>query len=347
MKIETLGSPELTLMQVGRRPQIRKEGERELIRVNSRTGTPYLEAAPGITVNSMLRQEEWEVFDAAVTEAARYPLRAVNDLRARGLTVALGGLGTLRSSWSTSSEMTAALISMSGQGGGQRDLPDMIHAGAPVPVVSKDFAIDIRSLEASRRMGDGLDVTAATEATRVVAEGLESLLVSGAGTKLNGSALYGYLTHPNRNTDTAANYGGGDWGTLSNVLPTVAGMVNAANLDYHYGPFQLYVSQTQYNQAAQSYYSDGSGQTALDRIAKLPNITGVTMLPVSTLADGVVLLVQMGREVVEWAEALDIQVREWASGDGMTSNFRVLAVATPRIKARYDGKSGIVHATGA
>lgn len=342
-----LSSAELLAKMIGRRPQTKVENGRGLIRVNEATGTPYLQAPQGVTINSMLREDEWAEVDRAVIEAARYPLRAVQDLRSRGLTVRLGGLGTLMSHWYTRSEMTAASVSMSGQGGGLRDLPDMDQNGVPVPVVWKDFSIDVRTLEASRRMGDGLDVTAALEATRVVAETLESMVVNGASVKLNGVALYGYTTHPDRNTDTAANYGGGDWGTIANVLPTVAGMINAANGDNHYGPFQLYVSQTQYNQAALSYYTDGSGQTALDRISKLPAIAGVSLLPASTLADGVVLLVQMTRETVEWAEALDIQVREWTSGDGMASHYKVLAVAAPRVKSRYDGKSGIVHATGA
>lgn len=317
------------------------------LQVNKRTGQVQIQTKRGMTVNSLLMRDEWVEVDSAVLAAARYPLRAVADLRSRGLVRRLGGIGSVVSRWYTSSEVTAANINMSGRGGGNQDLPDLIEKGVPVPVFFKDFELDTRMLEASRRMGDGIDMTVVTEATRVVAEALESTLVNGSSVQLNGLPLYGYTTHPNRNTDTAGNYGGGDWGTATNVLPTVAGMVSAANGDNHYGPFMLYVSQTQYNQAALVYYTDGSGETPLERILKLPMIAGVNMLPAATLADGALLLVQMDGEVVRWAETLDIQVREWASPDGMADMMKVLAIAAPEVKARQDGKSGIVHATGA
>ena len=316
------------------------------LRVNKQTGVVTIQSKRGYMVNSLLMRDEWVEVDRTVLEAARYPLRAVADLRSRGLTRRLGGIGSVVSRWYTSSEVTAAAINMTGRGGAERDLPDLIEQGVPVPVIFKDFEIDARALEASRRMGDGLDMTVVAEATRVVAEAQENLLINGASVRLNGLPLYGYRNHPNRNTDTATNYGGGDWGTITNILPTVAGMISAANGDLHYGPFVLYVSQTQYNQASLVHYTDGSGETPLDRIKKMPMIADVVMLPANTLPDGELLLVQMSSEVVRWAEVFDIQVREWASPDGMSDMMKVLAIATPEVKARQDGKSGIVHATG-
>lgn len=317
------------------------------LRVNKRTGEVQVKTKRGFWVNSLLMRDEWAEVDRAVIEAARYPLRVVADLRSRGLTKRLGGIGSVVSRWYTSSEITGANVNMTGRGGGERDLPELIENGAPVPVIFKDFEIDARALEASRRMGDGLDTTVVTEATRVVAEGMENLAVNGSPVRLNGQPLYGFRNHPNRNTDTASNFGGGDWTTIANIIPTVAGMVNAANTDHHYGPFTLYVSQVQYNEASLAYYTDGSGESPLQRILKMPMIAAVNMLPEVSLPAGELLLVEMAREVALWAEAVDIQVREWASPDGMADLMKVLAIATPEIKARQDGKSGIVHATGA
>jgi hypothetical protein len=192
-----------------------------------------------------------------------------------------------------------------------------------------------------------LDVTAAVEASRVVAEGMESLLMNGSTIVINGAIAYGYLNHPDRNTDTASNYGGGDWTTITNIVPTVAGMINAAALDNHFGPFMLYASTVQYNEATLNYYTDGSGETPADRLKRLPQLAGFKMLPPASLAAGSLLLVQMDRAVAEWAEIMGIQTREWSSGDGMQTMFKVMAVGAPRIKSRYDGKSGLVHATGA
>lgn len=323
--------------------QVVANSYRPLVSKNPSNDAAKLRIARDMVVNSMLRRSEWAQIDGAVHAEAAYPLRAVNDLVSRGLVQRLGGIGTMVAQWYVDSAMTGAAVNMSGTGG-QRDMVDRKQAGAPVPIVFKDFNIDARALEASRMLGDGLDVTAAAAAGRVVAEGLESLLIHGSNTQLNGQPLYGYTTHPNRNTDTAGNYGGGDWGTVANVLGTITGMVAAANADNHFGPFMVYAATTQYNQAALTFFSN-SDDTPLMRALRLPQIEGFEMLP--TLTDGHILLVQMSRNVVEWAEALSLQVREWVSGDGMSASFKVIAVAAPKVKATYDGKSGIVHATGA
>ena len=109
----------------------------------------------------------------------------------------------------------------------------------------------------------------------------------------------------------------------------------------------MYVSQTQYNQAALSYFTDGSGDTGLSRIAELAMIAGVSSLPATTLADGEILLLQMTPEYMELAEAIGMQVREWSTADGTESIFKVMVIGTPKIKARYGNQTGIVHATGA
>lgn len=320
------------------------------LRVNKQSGLVQINTARGLTVNSLLRKQEWEELDAAVIEAARFPLRAVEDVRSRGLIQPLGGIGTTVSQWNISSEMTKADLNMSGRAVGEMDRVDFQLAGVPVPIAHKSFVIGQRELEASRRMGDGLDITNATEATRVVAEKLEDMLFNGADVVMNGAQIYGYRTHPQRATDTASNYGGGAWDDattdLEDVVPTVAGMISAANNNRHYGPFILYLSTDQYNFAALNYFDDGSDTTPLDRIQRLPQVAAVQQIDADMLPNGEALLVQMSRSVVDWAEAMMIRLVEWTSGDGLTGNFKVMAVAAPRVKARYDGKSGVVHATG-
>lgn len=322
-------------------PDIKVNGRGQFVRANQA-------GEPALVVNSLLTEDEWAEVESQVLAAARYPLRVVNDFRARGLVSRLGGVGSLEARWYTSSEITAATVNMTGRGRAERDLPEMLQSGVPVPVIFKEFAIDWRTLEASRRLGDGLDMTGLVEATRVVAEGYEGIVAGGnTAVTLNGRPIYGLRTHPNRATDTAGNYGGGDWGTIANIVPTIAGMVNAANGQYNYGPFQVYVSQTQYNQAALSYFTDGSGMTALQRVEGLAMIAGVSSLPATTLADGEILLLQMTPEYMELAEAIGMQVREWSTADGTESIFKVMVIGTPKIKARYGNQTGIVHATGA
>ena len=324
---------------VGSRPLV-EGGE---IKANSKR-TPQIVTARGLVLNSMLQEKEWVVVDRAVMQAAVPPLIAVNELRSRGLVVQMGSIGAMTREWYMQSEMSAAEVSMTGQSR-SLDQVDLKLTGAPIPVIFKDFIVDARTLAASRLMGTPLDTTNASAAARVVAEKMEDLLLNGADVTLAGRALYGLRTHPNRNTDTAGNYTGGDWGTIDNIHKTVSGMIQAAVNDDRYGPYMLFAAKTQYQQAAHVYYTDGSGQTPADRIRAMPEIAGFKMLP--RLTDGDLLLVEMSPEVVEWNETLDIQTREWVSGDGMTTNFKVIAIGGPAIKADYANKSGIVHATGA
>lgn len=318
------------------------------IAYNERTGEVQIRNPRGYVVNSLLRKDEWEELDRQVIQSALYPLRAVGDLRSRGLVQRLGGLGVLTSEWNVVSEMTAANVNMTGQSAGDGDRQDYNLAGVPIPVIYKEFSIGTRQLDAARRMNTQIDLTHAAAAARVVAEKMESMLIDGGGFTFNGNAIYGYTNHASRNTDTATNYGGGDWGTITNVVPTVAGMISAAQGDNMYGPYVIYAYTTQFNQAALNYFTDGSGQTAADRVRALDGVEGFYNLP--TLAAGEVVLVQMTREVVDWAEIPEmapVRVIEWASPDGMSNQFKVMAVAAPRIKADYAGRSGIVHATSA
>jgi uncharacterized linocin/CFP29 family protein len=300
-----------------------------------------------MVVNSLLTADEWVEIENQVLQAARYPLKVVEEFRRRGQVRPLGSVGSLEARWYVSSDITPASVNMTGRGRAERDVPEVRPASVPVPVIFKDFAIDWRTLEASRRMGDGLDMTTLVEAVRVVAEGYEGIVVGGStAVTLNGTPIYGLRTHPNRNTDTAGNYGGGDWGTLNNIVPTIAGMINAANGQYNYGPYCVYISQTQYNQAATSFYTDGSG-SALNRIKTLDMVEKVDSLPAAVLPDGEILLLQMTGEYMDIAEAMSIQVREWTTGDGLESQFKVMAIGTPEIKARFGSQTGVVHATGA
>jgi uncharacterized linocin/CFP29 family protein len=338
--------PGTPLTYLGSRPISRRTQSGGIqVNVDPRTGLLRINTERGLVVNSQLRRDEWQRLDAAIQQAALTRLNAVADLKAMGLTEPIGSFGTLTSQWSQESEMTTANVNMTGQSAGNQDRLDYKIAGRPIPVIFKDFTIPTRQLEASRLMNNPLDTSHARTAARVVAEQLEGMLVNGySGVVFDSNTIYGYTTEANRNTDTATNYCGGDWGTLSNVVATVSGMVGAAIADRHYGPYILYVAPTQHNQAATQFYSDGSGDSGITRTLKIDSIQAIK--PCDTLADGVAVLVQMDKDTVDWAEHMDVSVVEWMSGDGMVGHFKVMAVATPRVKSDYNARSGIVHATG-
>lgn len=329
-------SPADVLREYGSRP----------VRVNRQTGLVQVYNQRGMLVNSLLTKDEWESMERKVFQAAALRTNVLNLLRANGL-VMQEDLGTIVSQWNTASEMTAANESINGQSAGERDRVDFKLVGVTVPIIFKEFQIGTRQLRSSRLMSNPIDTIHATQAARVVAEKIESIIIDGATSKLNSAAItYGLTNHPNRKTDTATNYGGGDWGTIGNAVKTVAGMIAALSnsTNRYHGPFQLLVAPTQYNQAANTYYTDGSGQTDLDRILNLTQIAGVQ--PNDTLADGEAVLFQPTEDVIDYSEQMAISVVEWMSPDGMASNFKVVAAGAPRIKADYGSRSGVCHATG-
>lgn len=294
-----------------------------------------------LRTNALLRHEEWLEIDRTVVDVARQRLNGIADLRQFGLVQQLGGLGTILSGYTQMGDMSSANVDMSGVTPGEEDRVDLDEVSVPVPIIHKDFRLNIRHLEASRRLGDALDTTQSQVATRKVVEMLESLLFNGSSLKVNANAIYGYTTHPSRNTGSAA----GDFGTISNIWTTVNTMVQALEGDYYFGPYGLYVAGTQYGEM-RAVYTDGSGQSAMQRVLDtIPQIQFVK--PSDTLTAGSLVLVQLTRDVVDLAVAQDIVPVEWDSLGGMLMHFKVMGAMVPRVKADADGKCGVAHYTGA
>lgn len=320
--------------------------------VNAKMGPkafPKIMTPRGMMVNSLLRREEWDRLDSRIMQAVLQPLNLTRVLIQRGLTTTLGSIGVLQASYTRVGEMTAATASLRGHASTEKDLVDSDIKAIPVPIIAKEFEMDIRMLESSRMMGNALDVTNGAAAGRVVAEKVEDMVINGdTSVNLNGQTIYGLTNHPDRNTDTAANYGGGDWGTISNVTPTIAGAIGALQADGFYGPYGIFAHTVQYNQASLAFFTDGTVSTPRSRTMLMPQIEFFE--PSAQLDAGEVIVLHLSEEVIEIAYVdayWPITNLEWTSGDGMQLMFKVMTVATPLVKSSYGAKSGIVHITSA
>jgi uncharacterized linocin/CFP29 family protein len=336
-------------------PQAAILGGRPIVNAKSPNATPQILTHRGVRVNSLLRRDEWETMDQDIMAAAVQPLNVARILLNQGLSRPITNIGQLMTLYPRGGEMTAANISMRLHASGEKDLIDQDFAGVPIPIIFKEYEMDGRLLASSRLNGQGLDTSNGAAAARVVAEKVEDLILNGdTSVNLNGNTIYGLTTHPNRNTDTAANFGGGDWGTITNPTATIAGMIAAAQQDGFYGPYGIIASNTQYNQAAMSFFNDGSGTTPAQRIKLLGQGSMTQQIlfiePSAQLADGVIVLFQVSREVVE-LRILDaywpVTNIETATDDASLYKYKVMTVMTPVIKAANGGKSGLVVATGA
>ena len=294
-----------------------------------------------LRTNDLLRKDEWQALDTAVIEVQRQRLNGIADLQNRGLTRNLGGLGVLIDQYEQMSDMGGADVDMSGEAEGDEDTLAYNLANVPIPIIHKEYRINKRRLEASRKLGQAIDTTQAEVASRKVRDKSEEILFKGAsGIVVNGNSLYGYTNHPQRVTGgvTAA------WTNESSrdILADVESMLSDADANFFFGPFMLYVP-TSYWSVLRSDYKSYSERTFLERLRQYSEIADVK--PADVLPADNIVMVQMTRDVVDLAIGQSVTNVEWMSKGNMVSHYKVMAAWAPRIKSDYNGNCGVVHYT--
>lgn len=275
--------------------------------------------------NATLRKDEWERLDQRVNEVLRDRLTVVDDLRSRGLVEPVS-LGTIIRRTERLQDFDDAELSYDGDTAPQRDRPDYLADTRPVPVISKDFDINWRQLEASRTHGDALDTTAAETSARKVMDRLQDLITNGASGGPTGSGIPGLTDATNRLTDNSFDQWNGGSGTPIDDVESMLSSLYGRNL---FGPFILYVPKN-YWAFLQGDYNDNKGdRTFLERIEAFADIQ--TVRPLDALADHNLVMIQMTRDVIDLSEAQAVTTVQWEKNPFVT-HFRVLQVAGPHIK---------------
>lgn len=293
-----------------------------------------------LRTNALLRKDEWEALDERVVMISADVLNGIADLQALGLTLNLGGLGVLVSQYETISDMSPANVNMAAEVDDEEDRINFNLVGVPVPIISKPFRIDIRTLSASRMHGGGLDTTHVDTATRKVAEMQEHILFSGSTVVQRNAVIYGYLTHPSRNIVV----GGADWGTPTAIYPNVLAMVAALTGDNMYGPYRLYLHPDQFVQTFA--LTANTSMPILRTIEALPGFGMGSVKQTKEVPAGQGVLVQMSSNVVDLAIGQETAPVEWDDKGGLVSHWKVLSAMVPRVKADASGRSGVAHISG-
>ena len=294
-----------------------------------------------VITNDSLPYDAWKEYDAAIMRAARSRLVIFNDLVAAGLTRTVS-LGTTLAYYQKSSEMTQADISMHGDTDGEMDSLTIDADGTPVPIIHKDWQVDMRSLLASQNSGESLDTTSTERAGRVVAEGIENLIFNGGTTQVGGLTVRGLTTAPNRNTktnlsdwtSTAAGYG-------EAIIADVVDMLKRAYADNYFGPFNLYVPKNFWAAIQRDYSPDKGDNTVMDRIMAFADINAVR--PGDALADNNVVLVQMTSDVIQAVVGSFLVNSQYTMGSPMKYKFMTWAAAAALVKDDANDASGVVH----
>lgn len=324
----------------GLRPWVGADGREYLAQV--RNGKPV--AVPVRNANATLRKDEWQLLDTAVIKAAKERLKAVTDLTGMGLTYNIpNGMGTTVLQTQAQSDIGDAIMSMDGLRQGDRDRPQFNLTNLPLPIIHKDFSFSARQIATSRNSGAALDTSMAELAGRRVAEFAEKLLIGNQSAyKYGGGEIYGYRNFPNRITGSVTSPAASGW-TPSTLVTEVLAMRQQAKIALHYGPYKLYLG-TAWDQYLDEDYSSQKGTNTLrQRLGAIDSILEVSSL--DYLSGFEVILVQMTSDVVREVIGMNITTVQWPSAGGLQTNYKVMAIMVPQLRADYNGNTGIVHAT--
>lgn len=332
-------------MDVGRlRPYIDKQGNPSMF-VYSGSGDPRKKENYVVlpATYATLRRDEWKRLDEVLVPIAESRLRGIQDLVSRGLTYDIGnGMGTTVLEYHDVSDAMEAQLSMDGISRGQNDRPKFTTNYLPLPIIHADYQLNARVLAASRKLGNPLDTTLAERAARRVAEQLENMLFTATTYAYGGGTIYSYLNFPNRNTVTLSTNWDDSAKTPSDIVDDVRSMKQESINAHFYGPWVLYIPTNYETVMDDDYDTSGqSTQTVRERLLKIDGIQSVQVI--DTLPDDNVLLVQMTSDVVRLVRGMGIQNVEWSSEGQMVTNYKVMTIQVPQIRADQEGHCGVTH----
>lgn len=289
-----------------------------------------------------LRKDEWVAFDEALIEAAVVRTRGVSDLINAGLTMQVpNSMGKTVLEYEKISDMDPASVSLDGMVRTENDRVEFGLSALPLPITHKDFFLNLRTLTASRLRGEPLDTTQVRIAGRKIAEMQEQMLFSG-GKTFGGNPIYGYTTHPDRNTISFG--AGGTWSgagkTGEQMLADSLLLISTSETDRMYGPWVIYVSRNMSTRLDGDFKAN-SDKTIRQRLLEVEGINSIRV--VDFLAADNVVMVQMTSDVVVLVQGEPLQTVQWDIEGGFGLNLKAFIIQVPLIRSDIDGKSGIVH----
>jgi len=295
-----------------------------------------------LRTNDTLLADEWRIFDQSIVQAATIQLRGVADLISAGLVRPVANsLGKTLLSYEKMGFMDPATVSMDGVTRTEMDRLEFELASLPLPITHKDWYLNLRTLTASRTRGEPLDTAGSRIAGTVVGQMAEQMLFQG-GKVFVGVPIYGYTTHPNRNTMTFGT--NGNWvqaaKTGTDILNDVLAMISASVTARQYGPWVLYVPRNS-NVGLDADFKANSTLTIRQRLLQIDGLQKIQV--VDQLPANNVVLVQMSEDTVVWVQGEPLQTVQWDIQGGFHINFKAFQIGVPLVRADINARSGIVH----
>lgn len=298
---------------------------------------------------TLLKKDEWKALDDVVLAVSRRELRLASDLRDAGLVYPVrNALGTTLIEWERMGDMNGAEVNMTGLSDSPNDRVEFDYTGMPLPIIHKDFFLHLRTLEASRNRGSNLDTVQLTVATRKVAEQVETMIMDGySAINVGGYTIYGYTSHPKRNTGSISNWADANTAPLT-IFNNTQSMITALQADEFRGPYVMYVPDDFWTRLQADYYlGSASGtpmRTILNRLLDIPELQAIRPSGyLSGGAQGEIVLVQLQNDVIDLVTGMEPTVIQWSEHAGFTARFKVMAILVPRVRSDKLDRCGIAH----
>lgn len=304
---------------------------------------------------SPLSDKAQVMVDNAVLEVGVERLTFVQDLMSSGLVFNLPDpLSVTQLEWETINKVGGAQRTMSPSARGEFQMPKRVVHRLPIYLTTDDFSIGIRTLKMSQRVGQPLDTTLVSQATRRVNEALEDAAINGATTidgedlEVGGYNAPGLLNAPNANAATgitAADYAAG---TINgaNIVDDILEQIAVLQGKNFWGPYNYYIPTALGTRIQKDYSTDKGEGSVMTRLRLIEaggrplNVRVTDRMPANKTA-----LIQMTNDVVDLVNGQPPTVIPWTSLDGFTLFWLVMAIQVPRFRSNQNGESGISIAT--
>jgi hypothetical protein len=312
-----------------------------------------------LTNATILRKNEWIMFDRAVVQTARPRLRVWSDLAAAE-TYSMDGMSNKMLEHETINDPGEALVDMNGLSDGRSDAILYQLEGMPLPFTYQNFWFSERDLATSRKSGQSLSTLQAKVAARRVSELIEKTtlgVVTGLtyGTAANygrAPTVFGYTNHPARNINASLTVPTG--ANSATTVTEVLAMRSVLYADNFFGPFIVY-NGTDWDRYLDDdhfrYVTSGGAApttTLRNRLRQIEDIADVKradyLNPALTSGTFDLIMVALSRpEVARAVIGMPIRILQWPSRGGMQLNFKVIGIMAPQIRADQSGNCGVNH----
>ena len=294
---------------------------------------------------TILRRDEWKEIDLQVVAAAKARTGGVDDLIASGLVYRLANpLGKTALEWEDTNVPFEAETSMDAVARSRNDRITYQTNVTPLPITHVDYQLNLRTLTASRTLGEALDATNAYYAAYAVNLKIEQMLFAdtiytyGTPDSRNRNSIYSYVNFPDRTQVSMTSWIGK---SPEDIIDDCLKMKQASIDAKHFGPWVMYIPVA-YETLLDKDFNTVSGKTLRERILGIEGIN--TIRTNDILASDNVLLVQMTPDTVRLIEGFAPTTVSWDEQGGLLANFKVMALRVPQLRSDRNGLCGIVHA---